>query len=189
MGIAKIGEVADFYTRLAQVTPYWDFSYSSVSFEPRYFYDETHFRNCVGEMALARIFGDDSLYIPDDFGVYVTSDNVQEHLADMAQAAPLATQSYTAEVPVLMYHHIDQEGNDSTAIVRLEQLYPNPRHELKAVLENYPDAELYWVQDEPANQGPWSHLALNLFLPMGSLPTLVSRPAAASPSTGRGKDS
>ena len=109
-------QVADFYTRLAQVTPYWDFSYSSVSFEPRYFYDETHFRNCVGEMALARIFGDDFLYIPDDFGVYVTSDNVQEHLADMAQAAPLATQSYTAEVPVLMYHHIDQEGNDSTAM-------------------------------------------------------------------------
>ena len=109
-------QVADFYTRLAQVTPYWDFSYSSVSFEPRYFYDETHFRNCVGEMALARIFGDDSLYIPDDFGVYVTSDNVQEHLADMAQAAPLATQFYTAEVPVLMYHHIDQEGNDSTAM-------------------------------------------------------------------------
>lgn len=109
-------QVADFYTRLAQVTPYWDFSYSSVSFEPRYFYDETHFRNCVGEMALARIFGDDSLYIPDDFGVYVTSDNVQEHLADMAQAAPLAAQSYTAEVPVLMYHHIDQEGNDSTAM-------------------------------------------------------------------------
>lgn len=67
-------------------------------------------------MALARIFGDDSLYIPDDFGVYVTSNNVQEHLADMAQAAPLATQSYTAEVPVLMYHHIDQEGNDSTAM-------------------------------------------------------------------------
>ena len=91
----------------------------------------------------------------------------------------------------IYYDLVDQRtrlGNDSTAIVRLEQLYPNPRHELKEVLENYPGAELYWVQDEPANQGPWSHLALNLFLPMGSLPTLVSRPAAASPSTGRGKD-
>ncbi len=91
----------------------------------------------------------------------------------------------------IYYDLVDQRtrlGNDSTAIVRLEQLYPNPRHELKAVLKNYPGAELYWVQDEPANQGPWSHLALNLFLPMGSLPTLVSRPAAASPSTGRGKD-
>ena len=65
-------QVADFYTRLAQVTPYWDFSYSSVSFEPRYFYDETHFRNCVGEMALARMFGDSSVYVPEDFGEYVS---------------------------------------------------------------------------------------------------------------------
>ena len=109
-------QVADFYTRLAEVTPYWDFSYSSVSFEPRYFYDETHFRNCVGEMALARVFGDDSIYIPEDFGVYVTQDNVQAHLEDMAQAAPLAETSYTANVPVLMYHHIDEEGNDDVNI-------------------------------------------------------------------------
>lgn len=109
-------QVADFYTRLAEVTPYWDFSYSSVSFEPRYFYDETHFRNCVGEMALARVFGDDSIYIPKDFGVYVTQDNVQAHLEDMAQAAPLAEESYTANVPVLMYHHIDEEGNDDVNI-------------------------------------------------------------------------
>lgn len=109
-------QVADFYTRLAEVTPYWDFSYSSVSFEPRYFYDETHFRNCVGEMALARVFGDDSIYIPEDFGVYVTQDNVQAHLEDMAQAAPLAEESYTASVPVLMYHHIDEEGNDDVNI-------------------------------------------------------------------------
>lgn len=109
-------QVADFYARLAEVTPYWDFSYSSVSFEPRYFYDETHFRNCVGEMALARVFGDDSIYIPEDFGVYVTQDNVQAHLEDMAQAAPLAEESYTANVPVLMYHHIDEEGNDDVNI-------------------------------------------------------------------------
>ena len=109
-------QVADFYARLAEVTPYWDFSYSSVSFEPRYFYDETHFRNCVGKMALARVFGDDSIYIPEDFGVYVTQDNVQAHLEDMAQAAPLAETSYTANVPVLMYHHIDEEGNDDVNI-------------------------------------------------------------------------
>ena len=35
-------EVVRFYSALAEVTPFWDFSYSSVSFEPRYFYDVTH---------------------------------------------------------------------------------------------------------------------------------------------------
>ena len=109
-------QVADFYARLAEVTDYWDFSYSSVSFEPRYFYDETHFRECVGDMALARMFGDESVYIPEDFGAYVTADNVAEHVAQMAQAEPLPLEEYTAQVPVLMYHHISEEGNDSTEL-------------------------------------------------------------------------
>ena len=109
-------QVADFYTRLAEVTDYWDFSYSSVSFEPRYFYDETHFRECVGDMALARMFGDERVYIPEDFGAFVTADNVAEHVGQMAQAEPLPLEDYTTQVPVLMYHHISEKGNDSTEI-------------------------------------------------------------------------
>lgn len=108
--------VMDFYTRLAEVTPYWDFSLSSVSCEPRYFYDETHFRNCVGKMALARIAEDDSIYIPEDFGAYVTADNVVKHVQAAKQATALDAEVNTAEVPVLMYHHIAEEGNDSTVI-------------------------------------------------------------------------
>lgn len=116
-------QVEDFYTRLAQVTPYWDFSLSSVSFDPRYFYDETHFRNCVGEMALARIFGDESVYVPDDFGTYVTADTVADHLLDMAAAAPLPAEAYTATVPVLMYHDLAEEGDPSVTVSpqRLEE--------------------------------------------------------------------
>lgn len=108
--------VEDFYTRLASVTPYWDFSMSSVSCEPRYFYDETHFRNCVGKMALARIAGDDSVYIPEDFGVYVTPDNAEEHFREAKQVVALDAEENTADVPVLMYHHIDEQGDDSATI-------------------------------------------------------------------------
>lgn len=116
-------QVEDFYTRLAEVTPYWDFSYSSVSFDPRYFYDETHFRNCVGEMALARIFGDGSVYVPEDFGCYVTEENVAQHLAKMAQAAPLEEEDCTAVVPVLMYHDVAEAGDPGVTISpeRLEE--------------------------------------------------------------------
>ncbi len=63
---------AAFRDALAEVTPYWDFTLSSASYEPRYFYDDTHFRNCLGEMALARMFGDSSVYVPEDFGEYVS---------------------------------------------------------------------------------------------------------------------
>lgn len=81
----------------------------------------------------------------------------------------------------------DQNNDTSVAIIRLEQLYPNPVAELKAELDKYPNAELLWVQDEPANQGAWPHLALEMFMPMGLQVRRVSRPAAASTATGLGK--
>lgn len=109
-------QVEEFYTRLAQVTPYWDFTFSSVSFDPRYFYDETHFRNCVGEMALARIFGDASVYVPEDFGVYVTRENVSAHLAELSGLVPPEPEDYTARVPVLMYHNLSETGDPSTNV-------------------------------------------------------------------------
>ena len=111
-------EMSDFYIRMAQVVPYWNFALSSVSFDCRYFYDEAHFRNCVGEMALARIFGDESVYVPEDFGVYVTAENAAEHWAGLKDLAAPEAASYTAQVPVLMYHSLAGEGNGGTVISR-----------------------------------------------------------------------
>lgn len=112
--------VEAFYTSLAEVTPYWDFAVSSVSREPRYFYDATHFRNCVGEMALARMFGDETVYIPEDFGVYVTPDNAAEHVAGYWQVPQPDAGAYTKRVPILMYH--DLEGDALSAAQFEEQL-------------------------------------------------------------------
>lgn len=106
--------VCAFYTRLAEVVDFWDFSYSSVSFEPRYFYDRTHFRNNVGHMAAARIFGDESVYIPDDFGHLVTAANAEVYFGTYFDAKQLDTADYTKDVPVLMYHNIAEEPNDMT---------------------------------------------------------------------------
>lgn len=106
--------VCAFYTRLAEVVDFWDFSYSSVSFEPRYFYDRTHFRNNVGHMAAARIFGDESVYIPDDFGHLVTAENAEDYFGTYFDAKQLDTADYTKDVPVLMYHNIAEEPNDMT---------------------------------------------------------------------------
>ncbi|NLI05316.1 MAG: multifunctional oxoglutarate decarboxylase/oxoglutarate dehydrogenase thiamine pyrophosphate-binding subunit/dihydrolipoyllysine-residue succinyltransferase subunit [Actinomycetaceae bacterium] len=78
----------------------------------------------------------------------------------------------------------DKDGDTSTAIIRLEQLYPNPVEELARELAKYPNAELLWVQDEPANQGAWPHFALEMFPEMGISVRRVSRPAAASTATG-----
>ena len=106
--------VREFLADLAEITPFWDFSYSSVSFDPRYFYDATHFRNSVGEMALSRIYGGD-LYVPDDFGFYVTSENAEQYLKSYRMTEAPDMGEYTAEVPILTYHHV-ADGASSTVI-------------------------------------------------------------------------
>ncbi len=80
----------------------------------------------------------------------------------------------------------------TTAIVRVEQLYPIPTVELAAAVREYPNAELVWVQDEPQNQGAWPFMVVNLpqlMVAEGEHRPLrvVSRPASASSSTGSSK--
>jgi hypothetical protein len=67
-------------------------------------------------MAAARMTYDGEPYVPEDFGAYVRAETAAAHQEALRAAAPLPEEAYTADVPVLMYHHIDEVGNDSTAI-------------------------------------------------------------------------
>jgi len=82
-----------------------------------------------------------------------------------------------------------QRGITDTAIIRMEQIYPLPVAELKAVLAQFPNAEDFaWVQEEPANQGAWSFVALNLLEHLeGVRLRRISRQAAAAPAVGSAK--
>ncbi len=52
---------------------------------------------------------------------------------------------------------------DDIAIVRLEQLYPISPDEITAIVNRYANvSDIVWVQEEPANQGAWPFLGLNL---------------------------
>ena len=126
-------EVLEFYTALAEVTDFWDFSMSSVSYEMRYFYDATHFRNCVGDMALARMAGDDSIYVPEDFGQLVTKDNVEEAVDDLYTHSALSNQEISACVPVLLYHEIDPAADGSNGAVISPETFEN---HIRALAEN-----------------------------------------------------
>jgi 2-oxoglutarate decarboxylase len=92
-----------------------------------------------------------------------------------------------------IYYDLLQARNDrgitDTAIVRVEQLYPMPVDELKAELARFGQAaDFCWVQEEPANQGAWSFVALNLLEHLeGVRLRRISRPAAAAPSVGSAK--
>ena len=148
-------QVEHFYTELAEITPYWDFSLSSVSRDPRYFYDSTHFRNAVGKMALARIAGDDSAYIPDDFGVYVTKDNVAEHLKSYWNWTEPDPATYTDQVPILMYHHLAEEGDGADTIsVELFRAHMQALHEAGYTAVSFQDLYRYVNYGEELPEKP-----------------------------------
>ncbi len=78
--------------------------------------------------------------------------------------------------------------NTTTAIVRVEQLYPTPFEEIEAVLASYKNLkEVYWVQEEPKNSGAWRYLLeplMELAQKHGAKLKYVGRPESASPATG-----
>ncbi|GAA2159221.1 multifunctional oxoglutarate decarboxylase/oxoglutarate dehydrogenase thiamine pyrophosphate-binding subunit/dihydrolipoyllysine-residue succinyltransferase subunit [Pedococcus bigeumensis] len=86
----------------------------------------------------------------------------------------------------------EKAEDTTTAIVRVEQLAPLPAREIAAELAKYPGADVVWVQDEPANQGAWPFVAMNLPQALAELGEtralrVVSRKASASPATGSSK--
>ncbi|MGV9450435.1 multifunctional oxoglutarate decarboxylase/oxoglutarate dehydrogenase thiamine pyrophosphate-binding subunit/dihydrolipoyllysine-residue succinyltransferase subunit [Streptomyces sp. NPDC003635] len=101
-----------------------------------------------------------------------------------------------------VYYDLEAErqkrGVTDTAIIRIERLYPLPGAELQAEIAKYPNAEKYlWAQEEPANQGAWPFIALNLIdhldlavgadVPHGERLRRISRPHGSSPAVGSAK--
>ncbi|MHA6668890.1 multifunctional oxoglutarate decarboxylase/oxoglutarate dehydrogenase thiamine pyrophosphate-binding subunit/dihydrolipoyllysine-residue succinyltransferase subunit [Homoserinimonas sp. A447] len=84
----------------------------------------------------------------------------------------------------------DKRGQTDVALVRVEQYYPLPLRELVSVVQQYPNAELLWAQEEPENQGAWPFICMELLRNLKNLELKVaSRPASASPATGSTKRS
>jgi 2-oxoglutarate dehydrogenase E1 component len=53
----------------------------------------------------------------------------------------------------------ERERAKRVAIIRIEELYPFPEEELRAVLNAYPNLrEVVWLQEEPKNMGAWSFM-------------------------------
>jgi 2-oxoglutarate dehydrogenase E1 component len=80
-----------------------------------------------------------------------------------------------------------ERGVEDIGLVRMEQLYPFPEAEFKAILADYPSLErVTWVQEEPANMGAWRNTRHRLeeSLTQDVLLDYAGRPPAASPATG-----
>ena len=88
--------------------------------------------------------------------------------------------------------YVDLAGSDKRAaardlaICRLEQLYPVPAQNLRAMLDGYGAAEeIIWVQEEPDNMGAWDFIRGHLIEAAGGRPVrAITRPRSASPAEG-----
>ncbi|MBR1497830.1 MAG: polysaccharide deacetylase family protein [Oscillospiraceae bacterium] len=110
-----------YWEGLAEITDFWAFwGGSAVNGDMRYYYDTNHFRNCVGRMVLARVFGGGG-WLPEGFGQLCTAENAAA-LAEAAygEVARVPESAYTAEVPVLIYHAFceDIAGENDLTVCR-----------------------------------------------------------------------
>jgi len=75
----------------------------------------------------------------------------------------------------------------ATAIIRLEQFYPFPNHQLSSVLKRYSKArDVVWVQEEPRNYGGWFFVEPRLreLIESGQPLRYAGRDLSASTATG-----
>ena len=77
-----------------------------------------------------------------------------------------------------------QMGAENMAFVRIEQLYPFPQKQIDVILAKYNAKNIIWAQEEPANMGAWTHMAMNL----RHIPLIgICRPASAASAEGSKK--
>jgi 2-oxoglutarate decarboxylase len=85
----------------------------------------------------------------------------------------------------LMVDRAKRDNPERFAIGRVEQLYPSPIEDIQAEIAKYPNlTSVRWVQDEPANMGPWPYYALNVWPDLGTDVERVTREPSSSPSVG-----
>ncbi|RED44438.1 2-oxoglutarate dehydrogenase E1 component [Winogradskyella eximia] len=63
------------------------------------------------------------------------------------------------------YDLLEEQENlerDDVALVRIEQLFPLPADDMRAMMKKYKNAEdVVWAQEEPRNMGAYSHLLMH----------------------------
>ncbi len=83
-----------------------------------------------------------------------------------------------------------KRGISDIAIIRIERLYPFPDHALQQQLKHYKTTnEVFWVQEEPQNQGAWLFLnsPIRQLLSKNQKIYGLTRPESAAPAVGSAK--
>ncbi len=117
----------------------------------------------------------------------VIGDNKAQQHARVVKRAVLCTGKVFYDLSA----KLEQAPNDNVAVIRVEELYPLPDHELLSALEPYDQLkEVVWLQEEPQNMGGWRYMEPHLRRLLGDRAALsyAGRPERASPAEGYATD-
>jgi 2-oxoglutarate dehydrogenase E1 component len=84
----------------------------------------------------------------------------------------------------------DARRINNVYLLRIEQFYPFPAISMVSELERFKQAEIFWCQEEPKNQGAWSFIEPNIEWVLTRInakhvrPRYAGRATSASPATG-----
>jgi 2-oxoglutarate dehydrogenase E1 component len=82
----------------------------------------------------------------------------------------------------------EKRKDTGVGVIFVEQLYPWPEAAMQAALDQHPQAEVVWVQEEPANMGALFYVMPHLRrMARDRVVVSVKRSASASPATGSAK--
>lgn len=83
-----------------------------------------------------------------------------------------------------VYFDLKKAAGADVVLARLESLYPLDTTALNALAQDHPNARVFWVQEEPLNQGAWAYLAALVCPNLAFDITPIARPPASAPATG-----
>ena len=75
----------------------------------------------------------------------------------------------------------------SATVARIEELYPFPEVSLEKVIKASDKERIYWVQEEPRNQGVWGYLKGELKDRFNLTPAYIGRPESSQTAPGSAK--
>lgn len=122
----RVVAIADKYA-----TPIWDFSgYNSITTEPvatpmKYYWDSSHFTEVVSNLILERIFAPDGRgrEVPVDFGIRLSSKNIESHLAIVRQSRQKYITAHPSEMRSLKESYQSFLGGGAMDMTKIEDMY------------------------------------------------------------------
>ena len=103
---------------LVNIVPVWDFSgYNSITTEPiakymKNYVDNSHYTPEIGDLILQRILNKPSQNVPTDFGVLLTSENIEEHLQTIKSDRSIWLQNNSEEAEMVRNFYLEVNSSN-----------------------------------------------------------------------------